>query len=213
MIGRDRTWRFDRLAAARLYVCVGLADDLERLLDGLLAAGVDVVQLRDKDASRSELAEAAASFRATALRHGALFIVNDDPQLAAEVEADGVHVGQDDPDPDVARAAVGAEALVGLSTHDVEQIDAASFEDVDYIGVGPVYETPTKPGRPGIGLRPVTHAAEMWDGPFFVTGGMNSETAPAALDAGAHGLVVVRAILSASDPTRAAARIAGLLGT
>lgn len=205
-MSRERTWRLGRLARSRLYLCVGLRQqegDLEPFLDSVLEAGVDLVQLRDKEASRSELASGSATFRARADAHGALFIVNDDPVLAAEVGADGVHVGQDDPDPAVARSHVGPDRIVGRSTHSEEQFDRALDEDADYLAIGPVRETPTKEGRAGTGLAPVRHAAEVADRPWYVTGGMSPATAPEVLELGAHGIVVVRAIVDADDPAAA----------
>ena len=150
-------WRQERLADAWLYLCMDRrADqgDLDGFLDAVLGAGVDLVQLRDKAATRHELAAASAMFRAAADRHGALFILNDDARLAAEVGADGVHVGQDDLHPSDARALVGSDAIVGRSTHSVAEVDRALDEDCDYFAVGPVHATPTKHGRPAIGLEP-----------------------------------------------------------
>lgn len=204
-----------RLRDAWLYLCVDRRErqrDLAELLDAVLAAGVDLVQLRDKDAGREQLLAAAAVFRAAADRHDALFIVNDDPQLAVDVGADGVHVGQDDAAPDAARRAVGAELLIGRSTHSAEQVDRALQEDCDYFAVGPVEATPTKRGRPGTGLGLVRHAAAVaGERPWFVTGGMSARTAPAALAAGARRLVVVRALTEATDPPAAAEALADLL--
>ncbi|MDP8977442.1 MAG: thiamine phosphate synthase, partial [Actinomycetota bacterium] len=177
---RSSRWRRERLRRALLYLCTDRrpGGDLDRFLEEVLAGGVDIVQLRDKDASASQLREEAATFRDACRRHGALFVVNDDPRLAAEVDADGVHVGQDDPPPDQARAVVGPDRLIGRSTHDVPQIDRALAEDCDMLTVGPVSPTPTKRGRPGIGLDPLHHAAAVaGDRPWFVSGGMATDTA------------------------------------
>lgn len=215
MATRSGGWRRRRLAGALLYVCTDRRaerGDLAAFLDAVLSAGVDVAQLRDKAAGPEEIAAAAATFRGAALRHDALFVLNDVPALAAEVDADGVHVGQEDPAPDEARAAVGRERLVGRSTHSVAEIDAALGEDCDYFAVGPVHATPTKRGRPPIGLAPLRHAAAVaGTRPWFVTGGMSSETAPAVLGTGARRLVVVRAITDADDPALAARGIRSLL--
>jgi thiamine-phosphate pyrophosphorylase len=206
--------RRERLAGAHLYLCTGRrADrgDLEEFLDAVLAAGVDVVQLRDKEAKDEQLREAAEVFRRLADRHGALFIVNDDPWLAAQVQADGVHVGQEDTPPAQAREVVGPDLLIGRSTHAVAEIDRALREDCDYFAVGPVHPTPTKQGRPAIGLEPLRHAAAVaGERPWFVTGGMSEDTAGEVLAAGAGRLVVVRAITEAADPAGAAARLARL---
>lgn len=211
---RDGAWRRRRLADARLYLCVdrrAAQGDLRDLLDAVLQAGVDIVQLRDKEADPAELRAAAAVFRDAADRHDALFVLNDDPSLAAEVHADGVHVGQTDALPSEARMVVGAERLVGRSTHAREEIDHALGEDCDYFAVGPVHATPTKQGRPPIGLGPLRHAAAAGDRPWFVTGGMARDTVPDVLATGARRVVVVRAITEAADPARAAADLAGLL--
>jgi thiamine-phosphate pyrophosphorylase len=209
------SWRQERLADAWLYLCMDRRadrEDLDGFLDTVLGAGVDLLQLRDKTATRDQLAAASAVFRAAADRHGALFILNDDARLAAEVGADGVHVGQDDLHPSDARALVGPEAIVGRSTHSVAEVDRALDEDCDYFAVGPVHATPTKQGRPGIGLDPLRHAAALAsERPWFVTGAMSLATAPAVLATGARRLVVVRAITEAPDPARAVTELATLL--
>jgi thiamine-phosphate pyrophosphorylase len=208
-------WRRRRLARARLYLCVDRRaeqGDLEAFLDEVIGAGVDLVQLRDKTANPSQLRVAAKIFARAARRYGALFIVNDDPDLAVQVDADGVHVGQDDPPPDHARAVVGMQRLVGRSTHTLAQIDRALTEDCDYFAVGPVHATPTKQGRPGIGLEPLRYAAAVAGSrPWFVTGAMSTATAPAVLAAGASRLVVVRAITQAEKPAVAVRALADLL--
>ncbi|MPZ87483.1 MAG: thiamine phosphate synthase [Nitriliruptorales bacterium] len=211
----DGAWRRARLADAPLYLCTDRRADPGRLaafLAAVLAAGVDLVQLRDKEATPDEVRAAAPVFRALADQHGALFILNDDPALALACGADGVHVGQDDPDPDQARAVVGPDLLIGRSTHSTEEFDRGLEEDCDYLAVGPVHATPTKAGRSGVGLNPVRHAATAGtDRPWFVTGGMSEETAPAVLAAGGTRLVVVRRLTGALDPAAAAARLAHLL--
>ena len=203
-----------RLRDAVLYLCVdrrAATGDLEHFLDQVLSAGVDLVQLRDKVAAPDELRAASAVFRAAADRTGALFILNDDAELAAEVGADGVHVGQDDLHPDEARAIVGPDRIVGWSTHAVDEVDAAMATRCDYFAVGPVHATPTKQGRPGVGLEPIRHAAAVGDRPWFVTGAMSEQTAPAVLAAGAHRIVVVRALTEAADPAAATAALVALL--
>ncbi|HUH07157.1 MAG TPA: thiamine phosphate synthase [Egibacteraceae bacterium] len=212
---RVGTRRRARLADAWLYVCVDRRHergDLRPFLDAVLGAGADVVQLRDKAASPGQLRAASEVFRDLCDRHGALFIANDDPQLAVEAGADGVHVGQDDVPPHLARGVVGPDLLIGRSTHGVDEIDRALDEDCDYFAVGPVRATPTKQDRPAVGLAPVRHAAAVAGArPWFVTGGMAAESAHEALEAGAERLVVVRAITEAEDPASATAEIAELL--
>jgi thiamine-phosphate pyrophosphorylase len=212
---RDGAWRRRRLADAFLYLCCdrrGERGDLAAFLDGVLAAGVDVAQLRDKVADGDQLRRAATVFRRVAERHQALFILNDDPALALDVGADGVHVGQEDTPPAQARRIVGPELLIGRSTHAVAEIDRALAEDCDYFAVGPVHATPTKQGRPAIGFAPLRHAAAVaGDRPWFVTGAMGEDTAGAVLATGARRLVVVRALTEAREPAAVAARLAALL--
>ncbi|MDQ3537772.1 MAG: thiamine phosphate synthase [Actinomycetota bacterium] len=209
------SWRQERLADAWLYLCMDRRadrEDLDGFLDTVLGAGVDLLQLRDKTATRDQLAAASAVFRAAADRHGALFILNDDARLAAEVGADGVHVGQDDLHPSDARVLVGPDAIVGRSTHSTQEVDRALDEDCDYFAVGPVHATPTKQGRPAIGLEPLRHAAALaQQRPWFVTGDMSLRTAPEVLATGARRLVVVRAVTEAPDPARAVTQLARLL--
>src|SRR5690349_9924880 len=136
--------RRERLRTARLYLCCEARPsgaDPEPLLSAALRGGVDIVQLREKSLPRREVELAAQTFRRLCDNHSALFIVNDDPDLARSCDADGVHVGQDDIDPAEARAAVGPDAIVGLSTHSEEQIAASADQPVDHISVGPIWET------------------------------------------------------------------------
>lgn len=208
---RDGAWRRGRLADARLYLCTDRRaerGDLAEFLDAALAGGVDIVQLRDKDASPSQLLAAAAVFHDAADRHGALFVANDDPELAVAADADGLHVGQEDPPPHAARQTVGRQRLIGRSTHGRDQVDRALVEDCDTFTVGPVSPTPTKQGRPGIGLDAVGHAAAVADRPWFVSGGVTTETVPAILTAGGGRIVVVRALTEVGDPYAAAAALA-----
>jgi thiamine-phosphate pyrophosphorylase len=199
-----------RLAAARLYlVCPPAVDGLADLLRGALAGGVDIVQLREKQLGEQELLELARSARELCRQLGALLIVNDYPLVAREARADGVHVGQDDMPVAEVRELVGAEMLIGLSTHAREEIDAA--DGADYIGVGPVHETPTKPGRPAVGLELVRYAATHSRVPFFAIGGLDAANLPAALDAGARRAVVLRAISGAENPLEAARTLRTLL--
>jgi thiamine-phosphate pyrophosphorylase len=192
--------RRDRLARARLYLVCDRRP--EAFLRAALGGGVDIVQLRDKDASDEQVLEAAKVFRRVADEHGALFVVNDRPDLAVAADADGVHVGQDDTSVSEARAAVGADRIVGLSTHSPDQIAAA--RGVDYVAVGPVHATPTKPGRPAVGLELIRHAAAHAPDPWFAIGGIDRQTVAAVAAAGARRAVVVRAITEAEDPRVAA---------
>jgi thiamine-phosphate pyrophosphorylase len=192
--------RHDRLARARLYlVCDARPDEF---LQAALRGGVDIVQLRMKEAAEDEVMSAGLRYRELCSEHGALFILNDRPDLAARLDADGVHVGQDDASVTSARALVGPDRLVGLSTHTPAQVREAA--GVDYIGVGPVHATPTKPGRPAVGLELVRHAAEHATVPFFAIGGISALNVAAVVGAGAVRIAVVRALTEAEDPERAA---------
>ena len=197
--------RQERLRGARLYlVCDEQPDEF---LATVLGAGVDIVQLRIKDAGDEEIVAAGRRFARAAAAHGALFILNDRPDLVAATGADGVHVGQDDTPVSEARAIVGPDRLIGLSTHSPAQVDAAADLDVDYIGVGPVHATPTKPGRPAVGLELVGYAAEHTGFPFFAIGGISPENVDAVRSAGADRIAAVRALTDASDPARAARQL------
>jgi thiamine-phosphate pyrophosphorylase len=177
---------------------------MARALDGALAGGVDLFQLRDKDATDDELLAAAHDARERCHAAGALFLLNDRPDLAAACGADGVHVGQDDMPVAGAREIVGPDAIVGLSTHSIEQARAGSAGGADYIAVGPVHATPTKEGRPAIGVEPVRYAAAHVSLPWFAIGGIDPGTVGAVVQAGAQRIVVVRAIADADDPEAAA---------
>ena len=195
----------DALHAARLYLVCGEQSDafLERALHG----GVDIVQLRLKDAGEDSIVATARRYAAVCHAHGVPLILNDRPDLVAAAGADGAHVGQDDTPVAQARALVGPDRIVGLSTHSPAQIDAAAAEpEVDYIGVGPVHATPTKPGRPAVGLDLVRYATAHAATPFFAIGGINAGNAADVRAAGATRFAVVRAITGARDP-EAAARV------
>jgi thiamine-phosphate pyrophosphorylase len=196
----DGDARRARLATSRLYLCTADRPDLAAFVAATCEAGVDVVQLRDKGLDARSLLARAAVARDAAHAHGALFVLNDRPDLALACGADGVHVGQDDAPPALCRRILGGEVLVGLSTHAPAELDAAASEPLDYASVGPVTPTPTKPGREGTGLGYVSYAAERSVHPFFVTGGVSPETLPAIAAAGARRFVVVRALTEAVDP-------------
>jgi thiamine-phosphate pyrophosphorylase len=205
--------RRERLRSARLYFIADARPGGRPLADVLapaLAGGADLFQLRDKTASDAELLAAAAVARELCAQAGALFIVNDRPDLAARAGADGVHVGQDDASVAQARAVVGPDVLIGLSTHAPQQIDAVPA-DADMIGVGPVYATPTKAGRAPAGLELLDYAAAHARVPWFAIGGLDAETTPEAVAHGASRIAVVRAIADAPDPAAAARALKELL--
>ena len=199
--------RLGRLESARLYLVCDRQPD--RFVRSVLAAGVDMLQLRDKHASDQELVAAGRRYRRCCDETGALLIVNDRPDLAVAVGADGVHVGQDDVPVEAARRVVGPERIVGLSTHSPRQLDAA--RGVDYVAVGPVHATPTKPRRPPVGLDLVREAAAHARVPFFAIGGIDPGNVHAVVAAGARRVVVVRAIVDAADPAAAARSLRAVL--
>lgn len=210
-------WRRHRLDDALLYVVTSTRAqrrDLESFLEAVLSGGADVVQLRDKDAEASLLLRAGAVFKEAAERHDALFLINDRPDVALALDADGVHLGQDDVPPAVARRIVGADALIGISTHSPEQFAGADPE-ADYLSAGPVFATPTKPGRPATGVDFIRSAAARAARgeerrPWFAIGGLDSDTLPAVVDAGARRAVVVRAA-DAADVEAAVAALRSVL--
>ncbi len=179
-------------------------DRPDEFLAAALRGGVDIVQLRMKEGPDRAVIAAGRRFAERCAEHGALFILNDRPDLVQDAGADGVHLGQDDTSVAMAREIVGPDRLIGLSTHSAFQIEAAAAADVDYIGVGPVYETPTKPGRAAVGPELVRYAARQARVPFFAIGGIDEATVAAVRAAGAERVAVVRALTEAGDPEHAA---------
>jgi thiamine-phosphate pyrophosphorylase len=195
------------LAGRRLYLCTPDRPDLETFVDACIRGGVDVVQLREKHLDDDTLVARAQVVREVCHSHGVPFIVNDRPDLAVAAEADGVHVGQEDASPAEARDAMGATAIVGLSTHRPAELDAAARAPIDYLSAGPVVATPTKPGRPGTGLEYLRYAAKHAKVPWFVTGGAAPDTVPAMVEAGATRFVVVRWLTESEDPAGSARQL------
>jgi thiamine-phosphate pyrophosphorylase len=195
---------------ARLYLCTDgrrRQGDLEQFLDAVLARGVDIVQLREKGLeARDELALLEV-FRAACDRHGALLAVNDRADIAYAARPDVLHLGQDDLPVAVAREMLGPDILIGRSTHSDEEATSAAVEEgVDYFCCGPVWPTPTKPGRPAPGPGLLKHAASLATGrPWFAIGGIDLATLDEVLSYGVTRVVVVRAITEAEDPGAAAA--------
>jgi thiamine-phosphate pyrophosphorylase len=189
----------ERLATARLYLVTPARP--RAWIEAAIRGGVDLIQLRDKTLDDDGIVEAAREFRDT----DALFILNDRPDLVEACGADGVHVGQDDESPAAARAEVGPDRIVGRSTHAPDQAKAADEDDaVDYLAIGPVHATPTKPGRPAAGLHYVAHAASAVSKPWFAIGGLDAGNVHEVVERGATRIVVVRAITEAEDPEAAA---------
>ena len=186
---------------------------LHDLVPDLTAAGVDIIQLREKELEAGDVIRIAEPLVAACAEASIPLIINDRPDVALATGASGVHLGQNDVPVDVARKILGSGAIVGRSTHARAEIDAElrGPAAVDYIAVGPVNETPTKAGRPGTGIGLVRYAAERVTLPWFVTGGMNRATLKPVLEAGGRRIVVVRAIADAADPVEAAAALRRLL--
>lgn len=207
------------IRGARLLLVTDPRTDLAARVEAAVRGGVDVVQLRDKRAAkereaREELLPLAEELRGICARGGALFTVNDDVELARLSAADGVHLGQEDEPPARAREILAPDAIVGRSATTVEEAREAVREGTDYLGVGTVYATPTKPDADVAGLALVEEVArENLPVPWFAIGGITLETAPEVAAAGAPGFAVVRAILDAGDPEAAARELRSLLST
>ena len=189
---------------ARLYVCTPIRPDLGEFADAVLGAGVDLIQLRDKQAEAGPLLEASAVLRAAADRHDALFAVNDRADIALAAGADVLHLGQDDLPLPWARRVLGEGVLLGCSTHDLAQATKAAAEPWDYLVTGPVWATATKPGRPATGTTLVEAVAALDPPqPWFAIGGITPGNLHEVTAAGATRIVVVRAITDAPDPAGA----------
>jgi len=200
--------RRELLARCRLYLVTSPVPDLEGAVGAALGAGVRLVQYRAKEAAGLDDLQKlnqARALRQLCAAHGALFLVNDRIDIALAVEADGVHLGQGDLPPALARQLLGPDRLIGRSTHALAQLQQAVTEGCDYVGVGPVHATPTKPGREPVGLDYVRLAAATSPIPFFAIGGVEANNLAAVRAAGADRVAVVRAITEAVDPAAAAA--------
>lgn len=207
------------LSQARLYCILDLGyvseAAAEQATAGLLAGGADLLQLRAKNHPTETIRRVAERVLPLCREAGVPFILNDHPDLAAELDADGVHIGQDDGSLAAARAIVGEGKIVGRSTHSLEQARAALAEGFDYIGFGPLFPTPTKLGRPGIGLEAIVTMEQDVGSkiPAFCIGGITPETIPDVLAAGAQRIVVVSALLQASDISLATRQYKNLLSS
>lgn len=198
------------LTHRRLYLCTADRPDLGEFLVACMRGGVDLVQLRDKDLTARQLVARGGEAAAVCADFDVPFILNDRPDLALACGADGVHVGQDDTPPSVARQILGPDGVIGLSTHAPEEWNLAGREPVDYLSAGPVNATPTKPGRAGTGVGYLSYAATTPPGPvlpWFVTGGVTPETIPEMVANGARRFVVVRYLTESDEPQSAARRL------
>ncbi|WP_287129649.1 thiamine phosphate synthase [Candidatus Cyanaurora vandensis] len=195
--------RRERLLKSRLYLVTSPGPQLLAIVEAALSAGLTLVQLREKETPVREILRLGHALRELCDRYGALFILNDRPDLALAVGADGVHLGQEDAPIAVARQILGPTALIGQSTHAPEQAQRAVMEGADYIGLGPVYATPTKLGRAAVGLEYVRYCAEHITLPGFAIGGIDTTNLAEVQAAGTKRFAVVRAIMDAPDPKAA----------
>ncbi|MBD2872561.1 thiamine phosphate synthase [Paenibacillus arenilitoris] len=191
----------------RLYVITAEANhpgrSLVDVMERTLIGGAQIVQLRNKTGSRAEVLEQARSLRALTRKYGVPFIINDYPDIVLETDADGVHLGQEDLPIGEARRLLGPDRMIGISTHSLDQALKAEREGADYIGVGPVYPTDTKPGRKAVTTSYVTEAARHVTIPFVAIGGITLGNVDRVLDAGARRICAVSAIVGSEDPAAA----------
>ncbi len=188
------------LSTRRLYLCVGVRDDMIDFLGAALRGGVDVVQLREKNLDLAAQLRVAREMMPICREFGVPFIVNDSPELALELATDGVHVGQEDVSVERCRELLGDDAIVGLSTHSSEEFDDALARAASYFSAGPIVPTPTKPGREGTGLDYALSSQRRSDRPVFVTGGVNEHNVGGLVAAGLRHFVVVRALTESPNP-------------
>ncbi|MEH1903172.1 MAG: thiamine phosphate synthase [Nostoc sp.] len=193
--------RHQLLWRSRLYFVTSPSETLLNTVEAALKGGLTLLQYRDKTADDSLRLEQARKIRQLCHIYGTLFIVNDRVDLALAVNADGVHLGQQDMPIAVARQLLGSQRLIGLSTTNKDEMQGAIAEGVDYIGVGPVYETPTKVGKAATGLEYVSYAAKNCPIPWFAIGGIDANNINDVIDAGAERVAVVRSLMQAEQPT------------
>ena len=191
------------LSRSRLYGILDLGyvemDNARKVAEALVAGGIDLLQLRAKNHSMAEIEKLAQELRSITAEQGVPLIINDHPQIARNVQADGVHLGQDDLPIAEARKIVGAECAIGRSTHSVDQAIRAFYEGADYIGFGPIFATPTKPDYPAIGLGEIRRVHESVRIPIFCIGGIKLDNLPKVIEAGARRVVIVSGLLQAKD--------------
>lgn len=201
-----------KLRDARLLLVTDPRPDLAQRVESAVRGGVDIVQLRDKHATREELLPLAEELKEVCAREGAIFTVNDDPELARLSGADGLHVGQEDAPLKEVRYLLGPDFTIGVSAGNVEEAREAIRGGADYLGIGTVFATPTKTDTEISGLALVELIArEHLPVPWFAIGGIDLENAPEVAAAGASGFAVVRAILDAEDPEAAARKLRAVL--
>ena len=193
--------RLQRLRQGLTYLVTSPCDRILPVVEAALQGGIALVQYRDKHTDDCLRLELAQQLKDLCHRYGALFLVNDRVDLALAVEADGVHLGQTDLPISTARQLLGSQRIIGRSTTNADEMQRAIAEGADYIGVGPVYSTPTKPDKAAAGLDYVRYAAAHATVPWYAIGGINTENLAEVLQAGAERVAVVRAIIEAENPT------------
>ena len=206
----------EQLARVGLYLITDsrpALEPFEAFLEAAIAGGVGMVQLRDRELEDCELLRVATRAARVCAKLQIPFIVNDRADIAQASGADGVHLGQTDLPPATARRILGHKAIIGLSTHSPEQIDAAEREPVDYIGVGPIHATPTKPGRPAVGSELIRYASAHCSRPFFAIGGLEPSNVADVTAAGGRAVSVLRYVSRARDPRTAAREIVAALSS
>jgi thiamine-phosphate pyrophosphorylase len=203
--------RRQRLQNTYLYLVTSATDQLVETVESALQGGVRLVQYRDKEPNDTIRLARARSLRSLCQRYQALFIVNDRVDLALATDADGVHLGQQDLPVETARQLLGPHRLIGRSTTNPTELKRAIEEGVDYIGVGPVYATPTKPDKAAAGLDYVRYAAAHSPLPWFAIGGIDDQNLPQVLQSGAERVALVRAIMQAAEPSRAVQQVLAIL--
>jgi thiamine-phosphate pyrophosphorylase len=193
--------RRQQLKEAQLYLVTSPSEQLFSVVEAALKGGLRLVQYRDKNTDDILRLANAQKLRQLCRDYGALFLMNDRVDLAVAVDADGVHLGQQDLPISVARQILGTQRIIGRSTTNPQEMERAIAQGADYIGVGPVYETPTKAGKPAAGLEYVRYAVQHSPIPWFAIGGIDLSNVSDVLDAGAERVAVVRAIMQAENPT------------
>ncbi|HLO88617.1 MAG TPA: thiamine phosphate synthase [Nostocaceae cyanobacterium] len=186
---------------SRLYLVTSPEGNIVDTVEEALKGGLTLVQYREKEGDDSDRLETARKLRQLCHKYNALFIVNDRPDIALAVDADGVHVGQKDLPVSVVRQLLGPQKIIGLSTTNPQEMQAAIAQNPDYIGVGPVYPTPTKPDKPAATLEYVSYVAKNCHIPWFAIGGIDTNNINEVINAGATRICVVRAIMKAEQPT------------
>ncbi len=203
--------RLQKLLQARLYLVTMPSDNLLEIVEAALQGGLTLVQYRDKEREDRDRLQIATDLCHLCHKYNALFLVNDRPDIALAVGADGVHLGQNDMPVKTARAILGRDYIIGQSTTNPAELQLALDADADYIGVGPVYATPTKPGKAAAGLEYVGYVAKQVSIPWFAIGGIDAENLPEVIQAGASRVAVVRSLIQADRPKLVAQHMLSLL--